>query len=143
MVKSSRVNKEEVFEFAGSIFLLKIEGDLEKAYHSLNRLGITLPVEKAKVKRKRNQRVNITIYFHGQEKVEEKEQPKEKESQENLMFREWILDTIMPKVQKIQSAQKIKEKSKNFKNQEPDTTIEITALRNRDNVKIATYKVKI
>lgn len=135
MVKSSQVNKHKVFEFAGAIFFVRIEGDLEKAMKSLTRLGITLPVEKEKVGKRRNQRVNLTIYFYGEEEGGE--------SQINKRFRDWIVDTILPKAEKIQSAQMIKKRSNNFKDQEADTTVEISAPGNNNNVQIAKYNVKI
>lgn len=127
--------KREEFEFAGNFFLVRVEGgegSLERAYKSLTRLGITLPIETEKLTRTRNQRVNINIIFHegGNNRA-------------NAKFTEWILEKIIPKVEQIKSNQKIKEKSKNFQNKEAETTVEISAAGNRESKPIATYKAKI
>jgi hypothetical protein len=127
-------SKKEVYEFAGGVFIIRIEGEkgsLTRSYHSLKRLGITLPIEKEKIGKCRNQRVNITIRLH------------QGENKTNLNFRDWIFDTILPKVERIQADHKLKEKNRNFKDQEAGTTIEISAPGNKESVQIATYKAKI
>lgn len=126
--------RKEEFEFAGSFFIVRIEGDegsLERAYRSLTRIGITLPIEKGNLTRSRNQRVNIKIIFHGGE------------SQANVKFRDWIAEKVIPKMEQVKSNQRIKAKNNNFNDKEAYTIVEISAVGNRNNIPVATYGAKI
>ena len=126
--------RKEEFEFAGSFFIVRIEGDegsLERAYRSLTRIGITLPIEKGNLTRSRNQRVNIKIIFHGGE------------TGANVKFRDWIVEKVIPKMEQIKSNQQIKAKNNSFSNKETKTTVEISAVGNRNNVPVAIYGGKI
>ncbi|HEY9608723.1 hypothetical protein [Allocoleopsis sp.] len=126
---------QEEFEFAGNFFLVRVEGEegsLERAYRSLTRLGITLPIERERLSKTRSQRVNIRILFHNGEN-----------NRANNKFTEWAIEKVIPKVEQIQSNQRIKEKSRNFKEKEAETTVEISAAGNRGNTPIAVYKGKI
>jgi hypothetical protein len=134
IAKEDVTRKREEFEFAGNFFLVRIEGEegsLERAYRSLTRLGITLPIEKANLSKNRNQRVNIKIIFH------------DGETGANVKFRDWIVEKVIPKMEQIKSNQQIKAKNNNFSNKETKTAVEISAVGNRNNVPVAIYGGKI
>ena len=133
--------RQEKLEFGGGLFFVRIEGEvgsIERADKCLLRLGITIPGEKEKVNRKKNPRVNIKIAFHN-----DNECATEKEKKLNREYSDWVLDTIIPRVEHIKCSQRIKAKNDNFSEKEAKTTIEIIAAVKKGSEHIAMYNANI